>query len=111
MRVQFSLLLVFVFACTEGQPASAVDENPSDPESQAPDGGESPAPTMYPEPGGWGPTTGFGAPNLGFADDELFQNCAFLDGGIEDVLDHHNLVTMYDGYLLMPWSPETGTGA
>jgi hypothetical protein len=35
-------------------------------------------------------------------------NCAYLDGGPADDTDHHNLVVMYDGYLLLPFAPEFG---
>ena len=38
------------------------------------------------------------------------ENCAYLDGGPGDLFDHHNLLSMYDGYLLMPWAPEWGGG-
>ncbi len=63
----------------------------------------------YPEPGGWPPQTGPGGPAVAFDEAELFQNCAFLDGGPLDA-DHHNLVVMFDGYLMMPWAPEWGGG-
>ena len=53
---------------------------------------------------------GPGGPSKTFTADQLFKNCAYLDGGDEDIVDHHNLVTMYDGYLLMPWAPEFGSG-
>src|SRR5262249_50233385 len=33
-----------------------------------------------------------------------------LDGGAGDTAQQHDIVTMYDGYLVMPWSPEQGTG-
>ncbi len=46
---------------------------------------------------------------MAFEPGELFQSCAFLDGGPSDA-DHHNLVVMFDGYLMMPWSPEWGGG-
>lgn len=64
----------------------------------------------WPDPGAFPPETGPGGPTRTFTEDELFQNCAFLDGGEGDVFDHHNLVVMYDGYLLMPWAPESGGG-
>jgi hypothetical protein len=44
-----------------------------------------------------------------FAAADLWQTCAHLNGGEEDA-DHHNLVTMYDGWLLMPWAPEWSHG-
>ena len=64
----------------------------------------------YPEPGAWPPNNGPGAPTQTFSEDELYVNCATLDGGELDFTDHHNLVTMFDGYLLMPWAPEWGRG-
>jgi hypothetical protein len=70
-------------------------------------GGE---PRPYPEPGAWGPNHGPGGPAVTFDASQLYQNCAFLDGGAQDFVDHHNLLVMFDGYLMMPWSPETGTG-
>lgn len=63
----------------------------------------------YPEPGDWPPQTGPGGPAVAYEADALYQNCAFLDGGFSDS-DHHNLVVMFDGYLLMPWAPEWGAG-
>lgn len=65
-------------------------------------------PRPYPEPGAWDPWTGPGGPAVEFAEEELYENCAFLDVGPDDRTDHRNMVTMYDGYLLMPWSPEFG---
>lgn len=64
----------------------------------------------FPEPDAWGPHRGPGAPAVSFAADALFTSCAYLDGGDGDTSDHHNLVTMFDGYLLMPWAPEWGGG-
>ncbi len=81
-------------------------------DAQPPDAGEAadagPPPRPYPEPGAWGPNRGPGAPTVTFAPEQLLQNCAWLDGGPGDRTDHHNLATMYDGYLLLPWSPEFG---
>ena len=67
-----------------------------------------PARVPYPEPGAWGPPTGPGAPSVSHSEEALYQNCAFLSGGVTDTEDHHNLVVMYDGLLLMPWAPEWG---
>jgi hypothetical protein len=64
----------------------------------------------YPEATAWGTTRGPGASEVTFTEDELFVNCAYLDGGIKDVFDHHNLLLMFDGYLMMPWAPEWGQG-
>lgn len=63
----------------------------------------------YPEPGDWPPNSGPGGPAVAFDESQLYENCAFLDGGSLDA-DHHNLVVMFDGYLLMPWAPEFGGG-
>ena len=71
---------------------------------------EAPAPGPYPAPEAWPRNRGPGGPRATFTDAQLLESCAFLDGGELDVSDHHNLVTMYDGYLLMPWAPETGMG-
>jgi len=65
----------------------------------------------YPEPGAFPPNAGPGVPATRFTDEQLYVNCAFLDGGEIDTSDHHNLVTMYDGYLLMPAAPEYGKGS
>ena len=67
-------------------------------------------PGAFPAPDGWTPNRGPGGPARTFTGPDLYMNCAFLDGGELDVSDHHNLVTMYDGYLLMPWAPEFGSG-
>ncbi len=51
-------------------------------------------------------------PGLGatqFDAQALLTRCAVLDGGPEDV-DHHNLVGMHNGYLVLPWAPEEGGG-
>lgn len=65
-------------------------------------------PRPYPAPGDWEPWRGPGAPAVEFAEEELYQNCAYIDVGPDDRTHHHNTVTMYDGYLLMPWAPEFG---
>lgn len=53
---------------------------------------------------------GPGGPSKTFTTDQLFKHCGSLDGGAGDKLDQHDIVSMYDGYLVMPWSPEQGTG-
>ena len=87
MRCAFPLLVVLIAAagCTPGEI----------PELPAPDA--------------WGPTAGPGLSATAFNEADLWTPCAYLDGGPEDG-DHHNLVTMYDGYLLMPWAPEWSHG-
>jgi len=52
---------------------------------------------------------GPGAPQVDFAEEDLFENCAPLYGGEEDFL-HHNLVVGYRGHMVMPWAPEWGRG-
>jgi hypothetical protein len=67
-------------------------------------------PGPYPAPNSWTPNRGPGVPPVTFLDEDLYAPCTFLDGGAQDIADHHNLVTMYDGYLLMPWAPEWSGG-
>ena len=87
MRCAFPLLIVLIVAA--GCPAGEIPELPA--------------------PDAWGPTTGPGLPTTAFDEADLWTPCAYLDGGPEDG-DHHNLVAMYDGYLLMPWAPEWSHG-
>ncbi len=67
-------------------------------------------PGPFPAPNAFAPNRGPGGPTRSFIESEIHVGCAFLDGGELDVTDHHNLVTMFDGYLLMPWAPEWGRG-
>jgi hypothetical protein len=69
--------------------------------------GRSPGP--YPAPAGFEPNAGPGGPSSSFAAEDVFVECAAL-AIPEDTVEHRNLVTMYDGYLLMPWAPEWGHG-
>lgn len=71
---------------------------------------DAPVGRPYPEPGAWPANRGPGGPAASFTEDQLYVNCAYLDGGPLDTTDHHNLVVMYDGYLVMPWAPEWGGG-
>ena len=64
---------------------------------------------VFPEPREWGELTGPGGPAVSFTEDELLAPCAALDGGPEDD-DHHNMVGMVDGYLVLPWAPEWSGG-
>ncbi len=68
-----------------------------------------PASSSFPEPGAWEALRGPGAPTAPFDTELLWNACSFLAGGVTD-LDSHGSVTMYDGYLLMPWAPEEGGG-
>lgn len=72
----------------------------------------------WPEPDAFGPLTGPGVGPVTFRPEQLYVHCAPLTGSPEfDHWQHHNLVVMYDGLLLMPWAPEysgaraTPTGA
>lgn len=81
---------------------------------------EAPTPNPYPEPGAFEPNEGPGGPNVAFDEAALGVECAALDGGMDgdlgdaeehDTEEHHNLVQMFNGYLLMPWAPEYGVNA
>lgn len=67
------------------------------------------APDPFPAPDAWGATTGPGLGSRTFAADALFTGCAALTGGPQDV-EHHNLSSFDDGYLIHPWAPEDGGG-
>jgi hypothetical protein len=64
----------------------------------------------FPAPDAWGANRGPGGPRVTFTPEQIYETCTYLDGGELDTTDHHNLVTMFDGYLLMPWAPEWGGG-
>ena len=66
-------------------------------------------PAEFPAPDAWGPLSGPGGPATSFTDADLTSHCAYLQGGEQDA-EHHNLVAMHDGRLVMPWSPEDGGG-
>ncbi len=72
---------------------------------------EAPAPAdqgdPYPEPQAFGDLTGPGGPQVTYTSAQLDKTCAWVSGGEGDTTQHHNIVTMYDGLMLMPWSPET----
>ena len=81
-------------------------------------GGHPPDP--YPEPGDFPPNNGPGGPTQDFTPEQVGSECAALDGGMpgdlgddeeHDTFDHHNLVVMFDGYLVLPWAPEFGLNA
>jgi len=52
---------------------------------------------------------GAGGPSKEYSNAQLWENCAFLDGGENDA-DSHNVVAPYRGHLLLPWAPEWGSG-
>jgi hypothetical protein len=93
----------------DGEPGDG--DGDGDPGDGDGDGDGDPDPVEpYPAPDAWGGTLGPGGPAVSFTPEQLYQNCAYLDGGIGDTQDHHNLVVMFDGLLLLPWSPEWGNG-
>ena len=94
---------------TSAASTSSADGSTSDAETSAGSSTTGEPQPGYPEPGDWPSQTGPGGPAVAFEEAALFQNCAFLDGGPSDA-DHHNLVVMFDGYLMMPWAPEWGAG-
>ncbi len=94
---------LLIGACSDGG-AAATDAAVPTPDAPLAIGGGA-----YPEPGAFPQNRGPGGPTRTFTDAELRAGCAFLSGGPTDY-DHHNLVLMLDGYLLLPWSPEFGTG-
>ena len=53
--------------------------------------------------------SGPGGPARIFTAAELFLPCGPVVGGPDDA-DHHNLMVMADGHLLMPWAPEWSGG-
>lgn len=91
-----------------GGDADVEDDATSEADADAVDTG--PPARPYPEASAWPANRGPGAPSVSFEEAELYEACVTLDGGPTDYTDHHNLVTMYDGYLLMPWAPEYGQG-
>jgi hypothetical protein len=68
-----------------------------------------PEPFAFPDPTDAPALRGPGGPEQSFTEAELFQPCAYLDGGPED-FDHHNLVGPYRGHLVLPWAPEWSDG-
>lgn len=98
-------LVALCAACGDGGGGDPVDAAP---DARVFDGGPATGGGPYPAPGDWGPNTGPGGPKRTFQPAELLQNCAYLDGGEADPDDHHNLVQMYDGYLVLPFAPEYG---
>ncbi len=75
----------------------------------APQGTDAPVTAPeFPSPDSWS-LAGPGGPSAELSADQLWTPCAALTGGPEDH-DHHNLVVMRDGWLVMPWSPEGGGG-
>jgi hypothetical protein len=70
----------------------------------APPSGDTPNP--WPAPDAWR-RDNYAPP--GHAAAPLFEACAYLTGGPEDV-EHHNMGLVVDGLLVFPWAPEDGGG-
>lgn len=98
MRATTLLLILTLAGCISGDPNENTESNT-----------EVRTPPELPAPDAWGGTRGPGGPSVTFDEAELWQGCAYLDGGPDDS-DHHNLVVPWDGYLLMPWAPEYSNG-
>ena len=94
MNLSRWLWFLAVVGCVD---TSSGDSAASDPGFDFPDADDHPA---------W---RGSGGPVRTFSEDELFQPCAWLPGGEEDI-DHHNLVVGYRGHLVLPWALEWSRG-
>lgn len=113
---------------TEGSTATGTESSTDGSTATTDDGGSASSgttsaettgvtPNPYPEPDAFEPNHGPGGPVVPFGPEQLHQHCAYLDGGMDgdlgdgeahDRFEHHNLVQMFDGYLLLPWAPEFG---
>lgn len=102
-----------------GSPDTGVGSDDSGSGDGSSSGGGHP-PDPYPEPGDFPPNNGPGGPTQDFTPEQVGVECAALDGGMpgdlgdgeeHDTFDHHNLVQMFDGYLVLPWAPEFGLNA
>jgi hypothetical protein len=67
-------------------------------------------PFVFPDPTDMPELRGGGGPSTTFAAADLLEGCAPLHGSEDKDIKHHNLVVPYRGHLLMPWSPEFGSG-
>jgi hypothetical protein len=70
---------------------------------------EDPSLIAVPQPDAHPANRGPGAPANTFTDGQLYEHCAYLSPHPDDA-DHHNLVFMYDGYLVHPFAPEYASG-
>src|SRR5688572_26494115 len=110
---RWSWVLVFLVGCDPVAPSDAGIDAPF----RRPDTGvdawvpplrvdlcdeSAPAPGPYPAPDAF-THRGPGLGSVDVSEHPVGEHCAYLDGGALDVSDHHNLVAMYDGYLLLPW--------
>ena len=102
-----------------GEPDTGVGSGESGSGEGSSSGGPQ-VPDPYPEPGEFPPNNGPGGPTQEFTAEQVGVECGVLDGGmpgdvgdgeVHDTFDHHNLVQMFDGYLVLPWAPEFGLNA
>ncbi|MCB9662730.1 MAG: Ig-like domain-containing protein [Alphaproteobacteria bacterium] len=110
--MRHALILIALAACTPGPDDDAdtdlVDASaggPGDPGPVLAINGTTIFAAVTDGPGWRGP----GGPVVTFDEGDLFTPCASLPTLPSD-LDHHNLVVPYRGHLVLPWSPEFGTG-
>ena len=90
----FFTIFAFLFACSSSDKDTSSDDEIG---------------FTYLDPSDIPDFRGSGGPHVSFEEEDLWNNCAALMGGEQDY-DHHNLVVPYRGHLVMPWSPEFGTG-
>ena len=67
-------------------------------------------PFAFADPTDMPPLRGSGGPTVTFGAEDLWAPCAALQGRADKDFEHHNLVVPYRGHLVMPWSPEFGSG-
>lgn len=118
MKLKLLIFLLVASLCGCSQDASSDVPAPTD---MSPDTGVddadtsdvgpdlSPQPRPYPEAAAWPANSGPGLGSVNFAPEEVDEHCAYIDGGEDDEFKH-NLVVMWDGYLVMPWAPDLGQG-
>ena len=70
----------------------------------------SPTPFAFADPTDMPALRGSGGPSTTFTADQLWEGCSVLAGDPDKDYEHHNLVVTYRGHLVMPWSPEFGSG-
>lgn len=99
------LALLLACAAPSSEPPDLSSGGPGEPGPVIAADGTVIFPDVSEGPGLRGP----GGPAVTFTDDALWQNCAFLVGGDQE-FHHHNLLVPYRGHVVMPWSPEFGTG-
>lgn len=101
------VVLALVLACGGEAPATVPSTTTSATGGATADTAP-PVPT-FPAPEARPPLRGPGAPQQAFPEEALFEACAELPGGPED-LGFHNLLMPWRGHLVMPWAAEWGQG-